>query len=90
MTAFLPPTAAASAVHRDDADRERAVHRGDQGLEHPLGRDAERLARLEAVGPGARVVRVLVQGKSDLRALEGDRRRGTSSSHPGNVSLHGR
>jgi hypothetical protein len=34
---------------RDDADHQRAaVHRRHQRLEHPLGRDAERRARLEA------------------------------------------
>jgi hypothetical protein len=77
-------------VNGDDADRERAVDRRDQGLEHALGRDAERLARLKAIGPGARVVGILVQGEADLRPLERDRRRGTSSSHVGNVSNHGR
>jgi hypothetical protein len=37
------------AANRDDADREQAaVHHGHQRLEHPLRRDAKRLARLKA------------------------------------------
>ena len=87
-TALRPPAAAASAFRssqardRDNPHGQRAVHRRDQRLEHPLRRDAERLAGLQAVvgvpraaGPGA----VLVRMNRVRDALLGQHRDGQAS-----------
>src|SRR6185437_1341998 len=75
------------AVHWHDAYREdAAVDRCHQRLEYALRRHAKRLAGLKAVRPGPRVMVVLVQGERDLRPVEGDRRRGTASSHEPHLS----
>jgi hypothetical protein len=58
-----------------------ALYGGDQRLEHPLWRQAERVTGLKPVRPGARVVRVLMKGERDLCPLKRDRRHGASSSH---------
>src|SRR5690606_11900711 len=51
------------AGDRDDGDDERAVHLGEQRLEHARGVDAERLGRLHPEGQlAARVVDVLAHG----------------------------
>ena len=87
IAAFLPPHAAASAfrsswaLDRDHPGHQGPVHLGDQRLEHPVRRDAERLAGLGAVGLVPRVVGVLVQRKRDLGPFERHRRRRPASRH---------
>ena len=57
-----------AAGDRHDADRELAVDVGDEGLEDPLGRHAERLAGLLAVRRVPRVVAVAVDRVRDAEA----------------------